>query len=87
MAVSIVHESKIRQMPVCNGLETLLCHRGAAQTVLPSVLKDLHEAGVEIRGCPIDLRHLLRRRSGIGGGLGRGIPGADPGGAGGGFDG
>jgi glutamate-5-semialdehyde dehydrogenase len=53
MAVSIVHESKIRQMPVCNGLETLLCHRGAAQTVLPSVLKDLHEAGVEIRGCPI----------------------------------
>ena len=53
MAVSIVHESKLRQMPVCNGLETLLCHRGAAQTVLPSVLKDLHEAGVEIRGCPI----------------------------------
>lgn len=52
MAVSLVHESKMRQMPVCNGLETLLCHRGAAQTVLPSVLKDLHEAGVEIRGCP-----------------------------------
>jgi glutamate-5-semialdehyde dehydrogenase len=51
MAVAIVHESKMRQMPVCNGLETLLCHRGAAQTVLPSVLKDLHEAGVEIRGC------------------------------------
>ena len=53
MAISIVHESKLRQMPVCNGLETLLCHRGAAQTVLPNVLKDLHEAGVEIRGCPI----------------------------------
>jgi len=51
MAVSIVHESKMRQMPVCNGLETLLCHAGAAQTVLPAVLKDLHEAGVEIRGC------------------------------------
>ena len=51
MAVSVVDESKLRQMPVCNGLETLLCHRGAAQTVLPSVLKDLHEAGVEIRGC------------------------------------
>jgi glutamate-5-semialdehyde dehydrogenase len=50
MAVAIVHESKVRQMPVCNGLETLLCHRGAAQTVLPSVLKSLHEAGVEIRG-------------------------------------
>jgi glutamate-5-semialdehyde dehydrogenase len=51
MAVAIVHESKMRQMPVCNGLETLLCHRGAARTVLPAVLKDLHEAGVEIRGC------------------------------------
>ena len=51
MAVAIVHESKLRQMPVCNGLETLLCHRGASQTVLPRVLKDLHEAGVEIRGC------------------------------------
>jgi glutamate-5-semialdehyde dehydrogenase len=51
MAVEIVRESKLRQMPVCNALETLLCHRDAAQTVLPAVLKDLHEAGVEIRGC------------------------------------
>jgi glutamate-5-semialdehyde dehydrogenase len=51
MAVAIVAESKLRQMPVCNGLETLLCHRGAAQTILPSVLKRLHEEGVEIRGC------------------------------------
>ena len=51
MSVAIVHESKLRQMPVCNALETLLCHREAAQTVLPAVLKDLHEAGIEIRGC------------------------------------
>ena len=51
MAVGIVHESKLRQMPVCNGLETLLCHRGASATVLPNVLKDLYEHGVEIRGC------------------------------------
>ena len=51
MAINIVHESKLRQMPVCNGLETLLCHRGASTTVLPNVLKDLHENGVEIRGC------------------------------------
>jgi glutamate-5-semialdehyde dehydrogenase len=50
MAVAVIHESKLRQMPVCNGLETLLCHRAAAETVLPVVLKDLHEAGVEIRG-------------------------------------
>ena len=51
MAVELVHESKIRQMAVCNALETLLCHRAASKTVLPSVLKNLHEAGVEIRGC------------------------------------
>jgi len=53
MAVAIVHESKLRQMPVCNGLETLLCHVDAAKTVLAAVLKDLHEAGIEIRGCPL----------------------------------
>lgn len=51
MAIAIVHESKLRQMAVCNGLETLLCHRGAAERVLPRILKDLREAGVEIRGC------------------------------------
>jgi len=50
MATDIVRESKIRQMPVCNALETLLCDREAARTVLPSVLKALHEEGVEIRG-------------------------------------
>lgn len=51
MAVAVVHESKLRQMAVCNGLETLLCHRAASRTVLPRVLEDLRKAGVEIRGC------------------------------------
>ncbi len=51
MARAIVRDSKIRQMAVCNGLETLLCHRDASRTVLPAVLKALHEEGVEIRGC------------------------------------
>ena len=51
MARAIVRDSKIRQMAVCNGLETLLCHEDAARTVLPVVLKALHEEGVEIRGC------------------------------------
>ena len=51
MARAIVRDSKIRQMAVCNGLETLLCHEAAARTVLPVVLKALHEEGVEIRGC------------------------------------
>ena len=51
MARAIVRDSKIKQMAVCNGLETLLCHEAAAKTVLPTVLKALHEEGVEIRGC------------------------------------
>ena len=51
MAARIAVDSKCRQMAVCNGLETLLCHRGAAATTLPQVLKALHEEGVEIRGC------------------------------------
>jgi glutamate-5-semialdehyde dehydrogenase len=50
MAVGIVLDSKLKQMAVCNGLETLLCHRDAAATVLPRVLKALHEEGVEVRG-------------------------------------
>jgi glutamate-5-semialdehyde dehydrogenase len=52
MARAIVCDSKIRQMAVCNGLETLLCHEAAARSVLPGVLKALHEEGVELRGCP-----------------------------------
>jgi len=50
MARQIVIDSKLRQMAVCNGLETLLVHADAAARVLPGVLKALHEAGVEIRG-------------------------------------
>ena len=50
MARAIVVDSKIRQMAVCNGLETLLVHREAAARLLPGVLKALHEQGVEIRG-------------------------------------
>lgn len=52
MAVAIVKDSKLRQIAVCNGLETLLVHRDASTTVLPHVLKALHEEGVEIRGDP-----------------------------------
>jgi len=50
MARKVVIDSKLSQMAVCNGLETLLVHRDASQTVMPKVLKALHEQGVELRG-------------------------------------
>jgi glutamate-5-semialdehyde dehydrogenase len=50
MARDIVLDSKLSQMEVCNGLETLIVHTDATTTVLPGVLKALHEEGVEIRG-------------------------------------
>jgi len=50
MATAVVRDSKIRQMAVCNGVETLLVHPEAARTMLADVLKTLHEEGVEIRG-------------------------------------
>jgi len=52
MAIAIACDSKLRQMAVCNALETLLVHRDAARTVMPRVLKTLHEQGVELRGDP-----------------------------------
>ena len=52
MAMRIAIDSKISQMAVCNGLETLLVHREAVTTAMPRVLKALHEKGVELRGCP-----------------------------------
>lgn len=51
MAKAIVHDSKINQMSVCNGLETLLAHEKTASTILPEVLEMLAKEGVEIRGC------------------------------------
>jgi glutamate-5-semialdehyde dehydrogenase len=51
MARAIVRDSKIRQMAVCNAVETLLVHRDAARGTLPFVLEALAAEGVEIRGC------------------------------------
>jgi glutamate-5-semialdehyde dehydrogenase len=50
MSRRIVLDSKLRQMAVCNGVETLLVHRDALRTAMPAVLKALHEEGVELRG-------------------------------------
>jgi glutamate-5-semialdehyde dehydrogenase len=50
-ALPIVHNAKVQRPSVCNAAETLLVHRAVAEKFLPPMLRDLAEAGVEIRGC------------------------------------
>ncbi|MCU1530185.1 MAG: gamma-glutamyl-phosphate reductase, partial [Frondihabitans sp.] len=47
-ATDIVHNAKVQRPSVCNALETLLVHRGAAERVLPGVLAALRASGVTI---------------------------------------
>ena len=51
MALNIAINAKTSRPSVCNAMETLLVHAGAAEKFLP-LLKDAMEAkGVELRGC------------------------------------
>jgi glutamate-5-semialdehyde dehydrogenase len=52
MAVKIVVDSKTQYVAVCNALETLLVHEGAAPRFLPDIKEALDKKGVEIVGCP-----------------------------------
>lgn len=45
---SIVHNAKVQRPSVCNAVETVLVHRGAAQRLIPGVLGDLAASGVVI---------------------------------------
>ncbi|MDO9395981.1 MAG: glutamate-5-semialdehyde dehydrogenase [Herbiconiux sp.] len=49
-AVDIVHNAKVQRPSVCNALETLLVHEGAAARVLPAVLAELAASGVTVHG-------------------------------------
>lgn len=49
-AVAIVENSKVQRPSVCNALETLLVHEGAAARLLPAVLGRLAASGVTIHG-------------------------------------
>jgi glutamate-5-semialdehyde dehydrogenase len=54
---------KVQRPGVCNALECLLVHRGAASKLLPPVGKALADAGVELRCDPTSLTIL--RRAGV----------------------
>ena len=49
MAVSIVHNAKLRRTGICGAAETLLVDRGAPALLAPLV-RDLLDAGCEVRG-------------------------------------
>lgn len=50
-AQAIVINAKVQRPSVCNAAETLLVHQAAATEFLPLIIKELQQAGVEIRGC------------------------------------
>src|SRR5438093_833069 len=52
MAERICLNAKVQRPATCNAMETLLVHQTIARTVLPSLVKKLVEAKVEVRGCP-----------------------------------
>lgn len=49
-ARAIALNAKVQRPGVCNAAETLLVHSDVAAEFLPSVMRDLHDAGVELRG-------------------------------------
>jgi glutamate-5-semialdehyde dehydrogenase len=62
-AVALALNGKVQRPGVCNALECLLVHRGAAAKLLPPVGRALAEAGVELRCDPTSLTIL--RRAGV----------------------
>ncbi|BDG09523.1 gamma-glutamyl phosphate reductase [Anaeromyxobacter paludicola] len=59
-AVAIALNGKVQRPGVCNALECLLVHRGAAAKLLPAVGGALAKAGVELRCDPASLAVLTR---------------------------
>ncbi|MEW5895489.1 MAG: glutamate-5-semialdehyde dehydrogenase [Candidatus Omnitrophota bacterium] len=53
MAQKICFNAKVQRPGVCNAMETMLVHEQVASDFLPSMIKALKEAGVEVRGCPL----------------------------------
>ena len=51
MAVAIAVNSKVEKLGVCNALETLLVNKTIAHKVLPRIVTDYEQLGIEVRGC------------------------------------
>jgi glutamate-5-semialdehyde dehydrogenase len=51
MAHKICFNAKVQRPGVCNAMECMLVHKDTAARFLPGMLKELSDAGVEIRGC------------------------------------
>jgi len=51
MAKEICLNAKVQRPGVCNAMETLLVHQGAAGSFLPLMADAFRETGVELRGC------------------------------------
>jgi glutamate-5-semialdehyde dehydrogenase len=52
IAADVCFNAKVQRPGVCNAMETMLVHEKIASDFLPLMLKNLQDAGVEIRGCP-----------------------------------
>ena len=51
MAERICFNAKVQRPAVCNAMENMLVHHAVAAEFLPSMLRKLRAAGVEVRGC------------------------------------
>jgi glutamate-5-semialdehyde dehydrogenase len=58
MALKIVHNAKTSRPAVCNALETLLVHEGAASRFLPAFHERMRAENVEVRADEEARRHL-----------------------------
>ena len=56
MARAICFNAKVQRPGVCNAMETMLVHKDCARQFLPGMIKELQNAGVEVRGCPVTRR-------------------------------